>query len=66
MTRSILKVEGSQFEALAALRGTIGVAVPLLTGLAIDQPLVGVFGAAGAVGVGFGSFGSGSGNGPNV
>ncbi len=54
--RSILKVEWSEFETLAALRCTIGVAVPLLTGLAIEQPLVGVFGAAGAVGVGFGSF----------
>ncbi|MEO6896971.1 MAG: FUSC family protein [Caldimonas sp.] len=54
--RSILKVEWSEFETLAALRCTIGVAVPLLTGLAIDQPVVGVFGAAGAVGVGFGSF----------
>ncbi len=54
--RSILKVEWSTFEALAALRCTIGVAVPLLTGLVIDQPIVGVFGAAGAVGVGFGLF----------
>ncbi len=53
---SILKVDWSQVERLAALRCTIGVAVPLLVGLAIDQPLVGVFGAAGAVGVGFGSF----------
>jgi len=54
--RSILKMEWSEFEALAALRCTTGVAVPLLTGLVIDQPLVGVFGAAGAVGVGFSSF----------
>ena len=52
----MLTVNWSQFEALAALRCAIGVAVPLLIGLAIDQPLVGVFGAAGAVGVGFGSF----------
>ena len=54
--RSILTVEWSSFEGLAALRCTAGVAVPLLTGLVLDQPLVGVFGAAGAVGVGFGSF----------
>ena len=54
--RSILRVEWSEFEALTALRCTIGVAVPLLTGLVINQPLVGVFGAAGAVGVGFSSF----------
>jgi hypothetical protein len=52
----LLKVEWSDFEGLAALRCAIGVAVPLLVGLAIDEPLVGVFGAAGAVGVGFGSF----------
>ena len=53
---SMLTVDWSQFEALAGLRCAIGVSIPLLTGLAIDQPLVGVFGAAGAVGVGFGSF----------
>lgn len=54
--QSILTVEWAQFDGRAALRCTVGVAVPLLIGLAIDQPLVGVFGAAGAVGVGFGSF----------
>jgi len=54
--RSILTVSWSQLEPLAAVRCTIGVAVPLLIGLAIDVPLVGVFGAAGAIGVGFGSF----------
>ncbi len=54
--RSILTVDWSQLELLAAIRCTIGVAVPLLIGLAINEPLVGVFGAAGAVGVGFGSF----------
>lgn len=53
---SMREVEWSQFEGWAALRCAIGVAVPLLIGLAIDEPLVGVFGAAGAVGVGFGSF----------
>ena len=53
---SMLTVNWSQFEPLAAVRCAIGVAVPLLIGLAINEPLVGVFGAAGAVGVGFGSF----------
>ena len=53
---SILTVSWSQFEPLTAARCTIGVAIPLLAGLAIDEPIVGVFGAAGAVGVGFGSF----------
>ncbi len=54
--RSTLEVEWGQFEGLAAVRCTIGVAVPLLLGLAVAEPLIGVFGAAGAVGVGFGSF----------
>ena len=54
--QSIVTVSWWQLERLAAVRCTIGVAVPLLIGLAINEPLVGVFGAAGAVGVGFGSF----------
>src|SRR3954454_1654133 len=49
-------VDWSQFEGLAALRCTIGVAVPLILGLVLDQPAVAVFGAVGAVSVGFGSF----------
>ena len=43
-------------EGAAALRCTIGVAVPLLAGVAIGQPPVAVFGAVGAVSVGFGSY----------
>ncbi len=54
--QSILAVDRSRVEPLVAARCAVGVAVPLLTGLALDEPLVGVFGAAGAVGVGFGSF----------
>jgi Fusaric acid resistance protein-like len=53
---SALVVDWSQFEGTAALRCTLGVAVPLVVGLAIGQPAVGVFGAIGAVSVGFGSF----------
>src|SRR5215210_661261 len=53
---SALTIDWSQFEAAAALRCTIGVAVPLVVGLAIGQPSIGVFGAIGAVSVGFGSF----------
>jgi uncharacterized membrane protein YccC len=49
-------VDWSQFEGLAALRCTIGVAVPLILGLVLGQPAVAVFGAVGAVSVGFGSF----------
>src|SRR4051812_6207194 len=53
---SAIVVDWSQFDGSSALRCTIGVAVPLLVGLAIGQPAVGVFGAIGAVSVGFGSF----------
>lgn len=49
-------VDWSQFEGPAALRCTLGVAIPLLLGLAIHQPVIGAFGAIGAVSVGFGSF----------
>jgi uncharacterized membrane protein YccC len=53
---SAMVVDWSQFEGTAALRCTLGVAVPLVVGLVIGQPAVGVFGAIGAVSVGFGSF----------
>ncbi|HMF61051.1 MAG TPA: hypothetical protein VK595_11810, partial [Vicinamibacterales bacterium] len=53
---SALVIDWSQFEGTAALRCTVGVAVPLVAGLAIGQPAIGVFGAIGAVSVGFGSF----------
>lgn len=60
MLRPILQsathVEWSQFEGLAALRCTVGVAIPLVVGFALGQPLVSAFGAVGAVSVGFGSF----------
>ena len=60
MLRPILQstthVEWSQFEGLAALRCTVGVAIPLVVGLTLGQPLVSAFGAVGAVSVGFGSF----------
>lgn len=56
MVASLLHVDWSRFEGLAALRCTLGVAVPLLVGLVIDQSSAGVFGAVGAVGAGFGSF----------
>ncbi len=53
---SAVVVDWSQFEGTAALRCTLGVAIPLLLGLAIHQPVIGAFGAIGAVSVGFGSF----------
>jgi uncharacterized membrane protein YccC len=46
----------SQFEGLAAIRCTAGVAIVLVAGLAAGQPAVSAFGAIGAVSVGFGSF----------
>src|SRR5829696_3701535 len=51
-----LRTDWSQFEPLAALRCTCGVAIPLVLGVATGWPSVGVFGAIGAVSVGFGSF----------
>jgi fusaric acid resistance family protein len=53
---SALVVEWSQFEGAAAFRCTVGVALPLVLGLAVGQPAIGAFGAIGAVSVGFGSF----------
>jgi len=46
----------SQFEGLAAVRCTAGVAIVLAAGLLLGQPAVSAFGAVGAVSVGFGSF----------
>src|SRR3954464_7871164 len=51
-----LQTDWSQFEPLAALRCTCGVAIPLVLGVSSGWPSVGVFGAIGAVSVGFGSF----------
>src|SRR4051812_3775194 len=46
----------SQVDSVGALRCTAGVAIPLAAGLLFDEPSIGVFGAIGAVSVGFGSF----------
>src|SRR3954454_8491453 len=51
-----VRIDWSQFEGTAALRCTLGVAIPLLIGLVLRQPAVSAFGAVGAVSVGFGSF----------
>src|SRR4051812_6251973 len=60
MLRPILapavRVDWSHFEGIAALRCTIGVAIPLVVGLVLRQPSISAFGAVGAVSVGFGSF----------
>ncbi len=54
--QSALHIDWPQFEGLAALRCTVGVAIPVAVGLALQQPSVSAFGAVGAVSVGFGSF----------
>jgi uncharacterized membrane protein YccC len=51
-----VRIDWSQFEGIAALRCTLGVAIPLLLGLLLRRPTVSAFGAIGAVSVGFGSF----------
>ncbi|MFL6280642.1 MAG: FUSC family protein [Vicinamibacterales bacterium] len=51
-----VRIDWSQFEGMAALRCTVGVAIPLVIGLVLRQPSVSAFGAVGAVSVGFGSF----------
>ena len=53
---STLRTDWRQFEPMAALRCTCGVALPLVLGVATGWPSVGVFSAIGAVSVGFGSF----------
>jgi uncharacterized membrane protein YccC len=59
-TRQILATtlhsDWAQFEPLAALRCTTAVAIPLIAGVATSHAPIGVFGAIGAVSVGFGSF----------
>ena len=53
---SARRVDWSQFEGPTALRCTVGVAIPLVAGLVFGQQSAGVFGAVGALSVGFGSF----------
>jgi hypothetical protein len=53
---SALRVHWSQAEPLAALRCTIGVAVPLLAAVSFIDSAAGIFVAVGAVAAGFGSF----------
>ena len=54
--RGALRLEWSQFEGVAALRCTTGVAMALLAGVFLKDPLISAFGGVGAVSVGFGSF----------
>jgi uncharacterized membrane protein YccC len=54
--RQSIVFDRSHLEPLAALRCTVGVAIPLAAGLVAGQPWIGAFGAIGAVSVGYGSF----------
>lgn len=53
---SMTHVDWGRFEAAAALRCTIGIAIPLLLGVSAGHSSAALFGAFGAFGVGFGSF----------
>src|SRR6187200_2780495 len=56
ITSSVLTLDRTRVEPIAALRCAIGVAVPLVTATALGQPGAAVFITVGAVSVGFGSF----------
>lgn len=53
---SALRIEWAHVEPLAALRCTLGVGIPVVVALLLQQPAAGVFLAVGAVSAGFGSF----------
>src|SRR5262245_48671151 len=53
---SALNTQWRLVEPVAALRCTLGVAIPLLAALALGQPAAASFIAVGAVSAGFGSF----------
>ena len=54
--RTILEVERAQVQPLRGLRLALGVAIPLVAGIATGHANLGAFGAGGALGVGFGAF----------
>ena len=54
--RTILEVERAQVQPLRGLRLALGVAIPLMAGIATGHATLGAFGAGGALGVGFGAF----------
>jgi uncharacterized membrane protein YccC len=54
--RTILQVERVQVQPLRGLRLALGVAIPLVAGIATGHATLGAFGAGGALGVGFGAF----------
>lgn len=56
IVRPSVVFDWTQLEPAAAARCTVGVAVPLATGLLLGHPWIGAFGVIGAVSVGFGSF----------
>jgi uncharacterized membrane protein YccC len=56
LARTILKVDWPKFHPRAALRCTPAILLPLVVGILLDHPRQGSMMAAGAFGVGFGSF----------
>jgi len=56
LVTSVANFDWARFEGAAGFRAATGIAIPLLAGLAANQPSAALFGAFGAFGVGFGSF----------
>ena len=54
--RAAIAVDGSKVSLDVAVRGTVGVAIPLIVGQLIGHPLLGVAAATGALQAGFASF----------
>jgi uncharacterized membrane protein YccC len=54
--RTILEIECAQVQPMRGLRLALGIAIPLVAGIASGHPDIGAFGAGGALGVGFGAF----------
>lgn len=56
LARSVTTLDWAELEIPTGLRGMLGIAIPLGLGLALNRPAAGVFGAIGALSVGFGAF----------
>ena len=54
--RATLRVDRAQLRPLFGLSLALGVAIPLVAGIATGYPEIGAFASAGALGVGFGGF----------
>ncbi len=56
MTRNAAKMDWSQWDPMAGLRGMLGVALPLILGFSLGYPSAGAIAAGGAMNLGLGSF----------